>query len=167
MISAKSYARAYLAVTESIDPEERLGWLMVFRARPILRRLTRALQSPQAARRLGSEAGIPDPIVHFLAVLAADHQLGQLGSIASQGLRSCAEQGLGTAARLELASELESISIEQLKTRLEALRPKPVVIEAIVTPRLLGGFRLELGDTLIDASLATRLHRLRAHLLVS
>jgi len=60
---------------------------------------------------------------------------------------------------------LDASGIESLKKRIgQALRKEPV-IHAWVDPTMIGGFRLRVGDQLIDGSVAGGLRRLRQNLL--
>lgn len=61
---------------------------------------------------------------------------------------------------VELAPEERDRLAHQLSERLG----KEVRIEVVVDERILGGLKLQYGDRLIDASLATKLQQLRRHL---
>jgi F-type H+-transporting ATPase subunit delta len=61
---------------------------------------------------------------------------------------------------VELSPEDRERIAEQLSQRLR----KQVRLSVVVDPRIVGGLKLQYGDHVIDATLATRLHQLRRRL---
>jgi F-type H+-transporting ATPase subunit delta len=62
------------------------------------------------------------------------------------------------------AVELEPEDRDRVSSELSKRLGKDVTIEVLVDPRILGGLKLQYGDRLIDASVATRLQQLRRQL---
>jgi len=68
-------------------------------------------------------------------------------------------------AEVTTAVELGKQQLDLVKQRLEVLTTKNIELQTKLDPSILGGFVARVGDTLIDASLATRLATLRQDLL--
>jgi F-type H+-transporting ATPase subunit delta len=68
-------------------------------------------------------------------------------------------------AEVTTAVELTPQGRELVKQRLEVLSAKTIQLETRVDKDIIGGFVARVGDTLIDASLTTRLANLRQELL--
>ena len=54
--------------------------------------------------------------------------------------------------------------LEAIRTRLKGVLGKEPVIHSYVEPSMVGGLKLQIGDQLIDASIAGRLRKLRDRL---
>ena len=67
-------------------------------------------------------------------------------------------------ATVTTAVELGPEELDRLAHQLSERLGKEVRIEAVVDERILGGLKLQYGDRLIDASLATKLQQLRRRL---
>lgn len=67
-------------------------------------------------------------------------------------------------ATVTTAVELAPDERDRLAHQLSERLGKEVRIEVVVDERILGGLKLQYGDRLIDASLATKLQQLRRHL---
>ena len=63
------------------------------------------------------------------------------------------------------ASALNSEQISQIKLRLQARFGKEIEAEVELDPNLLGGFKVRVGDTIYDYSIATQLDVLRQQLI--
>lgn len=156
MTSTKHYAKAFLAATRSLEASERLAWLAAVGTRSTERALVRLIQHPDQAVAFAALT-IPQPIAQFLRVLAEDRALSRLGSIATQTLGLAFQAGDGIAARLTTAQPLTASFVTELEQALAHSTTRPVLIESSVEPRVLGGFRLEVGDARIDRTIAGRL----------
>ncbi len=67
-------------------------------------------------------------------------------------------------AQVRSAATLSAQATSRLQTTLRALLGKEVQLETAVDPSLLGGFVVEVGNTVYDASVRNQLNRLRGHL---
>ena len=79
--------------------------------------------------------------------------MGQVGSGAG-----------GTAGHRSLADQLRSWTDEQISRLAEALKAKTnqdITIRNIVDPAVIGGVVTQIGDSVIDGSVRTRLNQLR------
>lgn len=163
MSSAKSYAKAYLAATESLTPEVRVGWLMVLADRKAQRTASRILQQPDSAGQM-SALGMPDQVCRFLQVLHDDRALKHLTAIAEQGLKLSFNRGIATPLKLELSVARSAQSLSDLATSLTTQSDVPTVLDTHINPSLLGGLRVTIGAQQVDRSTRGSLAALKAHL---
>lgn len=62
------------------------------------------------------------------------------------------------------AAPLDQEELSSIKSRLQAVLGKPPVIHAYVEPTMIGGVKMQIGDQLIDASIAAELRRMKDRL---
>jgi len=67
-------------------------------------------------------------------------------------------------ATVTTAIELERADRDRVEKELSARLGKDVQLTLVVDPRILGGLKLQYGDRVVDASVATRLQQLRRRL---
>ena len=67
-------------------------------------------------------------------------------------------------ATVTTAIELERADRDRVEKELSARLRKEVQLTLVVDPRILGGLKLQYGDRVVDASVATRLQQLRRRL---
>ncbi len=105
-------------------------------------------------------------ILHFLLVLNEKGRLGHLPPIAA-AFDELVQHAFG---RVEVdvytAAPATPGEIDLIKQRLRSVLNKEPVIHPYTDKSMLGGLKLQIGDQLIDASLSTRLRRLRDKLAV-
>ncbi len=70
-------------------------------------------------------------------------------------------------ATVTTAVTLESEDRERVARELSKRLDKEVKLSVVVDPRILGGLKLQYGDRIVDASVATRLEQLRRRLAAS
>lgn len=163
MTSAKSYAKAYLAASENLAPEQRVGWLMVLSDRKVQRTAGRMLQQLNATELL-SGLGMPDQVSRFLKVLADDRALKHLTAIAEQGLKLSHARGIALPLKLELSTKLSEAALANLVTSLTQQSSIPTILDTHINPSLLGGLRVTIGAQQVDRSTRGSLAALKAHL---
>lgn len=163
MTSAKSYARAYLDATSSLEATERVAWLMAVRERAAQRALVRILQQPDSVAVLKA-LSVPESIARFFVVLHEDGMIDRLGVIAEQGLVLAARQGIALPVQLTTADTAGDLATD-VHDALSEVSSLPVVLETRADPRVLGGYRIEVGENRIDRTLAARLASLRRTLI--
>ena len=71
------------------------------------------------------------------------------------------------AAEVRSAVELDQATIDRLAAALERIAGAPVELHVVVDPNVLGGLIVQVGDTVIDGSIRSRLGELRDALSVS
>ena len=101
---------------------------------------------------------------NFLKVLARHDRLELLPIILRES-RAMHEKAQGKGrVRVTSARRLSEADTGRIRDRLKAALPFDPILENSVDPSLLGGLIIQVGDTVHDSSLRTRLKQLRAHL---
>ncbi|MFI4871786.1 MAG: ATP synthase F1 subunit delta [Phycisphaerales bacterium JB061] len=102
--------------------------------------------------------------LRFLKVLNEKHRLSHLIPIV-EALDEMVQQKLGRVeVDLYTAQPVDSGEIAKIKSQLNAALGKEAVVHPYTDPSMIGGVRLQIGDKLIDASLQTRLRKMRDQL---
>lgn len=107
---------------------------------------------------------VSDLTLRFLQVLNQKGRLGRLGTVVS-ALDELVQERFG---RVEVdvftVQPLERQQLQSIGERLHKVLGKEPVVHPYVDPGMLGGLKLRIGDQLIDASVQTRLRRIRQRL---
>ncbi len=110
---------------------------------------------------------VSDLTYRFIAILNGNGRLARLPSIA-EAYDGLVQNAFG---RIEVdvhtAAPLDEQGRASLTERLRAVLKREPVLHAYVDESMIGGVRLQIGDQLIDGSVATRLRRLRDQLNVT
>lgn len=96
-------------------------------------------------------------------LLSAD-RVRHLGDIADAAVREAADYRGASVAQVRSAKPLGDTQRVALEQALSAQAGRPVELKVIIDPELLGGVVVQLGDTVIDGSIAKRLTELRSAL---
>ncbi|MDR1449020.1 MAG: F0F1 ATP synthase subunit delta [Propionibacteriaceae bacterium] len=118
------------------------------RRRGLVRRLLEGRVQPAAVTLAEQAATASVPFEDAVA-----RSLGLAGQLKGQ-----------TVARAVVASPLGPGQRARLTAALAERSGRPVVLEEIVDPTVLGGVRVEIGDDVIDGTVAARLETARRHL---
>jgi F-type H+-transporting ATPase subunit delta len=112
-----------------------------------------------------AEAKVLDAEASNLArMLIETGRVDQAGGILDEFEEQADEAAGRVRARVTTAIELSPEDSDRIATQLGKRLGKEVRITAAVDRRILGGLKLQYGDHLIDASVATRLQQLRRQL---
>jgi F-type H+-transporting ATPase subunit delta len=107
---------------------------------------------------------ISDLMLRFLLVVNEKERLGHLPAIAA-AFDEHVQRAFG---RVEVdvytAAPLDPAEMNVIKTRLHAVLNKEPVLHAYTEPAMIGGIKLQIGDQLIDASIASGLRKMRDQL---
>jgi len=107
---------------------------------------------------------VSDTTVKFLQVLNKKGRMSHLPAIV-QAFDNIVQSKLG---RIEVdaytAAALSAEGSERLRDQLARALSREVVIHAYTEPAMIGGVKLRIGDQLVDASVATRLRRMKDQL---
>jgi F-type H+-transporting ATPase subunit delta len=110
--------------------------------------------------------GKVDPMAVNLAILLVRREhVGIAEYLEREFQRMVNEERNVAVAEVTTAVELAPRDRDLVKQRLEVLAAKTIQLDTRVDKDILGGFVARVGDTLIDASLKTRLANLRQELL--
>ena len=167
------YARAVVALATAEDALETVETELQTVARTIegsteLRDHLTDLQVP-VAQRLGFvetdvlTAAHPTTRAALAMLIAADRVL-DLSPIAQAVSESAAESRDRDLAEVWVATELDDAQRDRLRQALERSTGKNLDLRVHVDPTVVGGVRAQVGDTVIDGSLAQRLDEVKTRL---
>jgi len=100
-------------------------------------------------------------------LLIESSRIGDAAEIDEEFQRLADEAAGRVRATLTTAIELEAQDRDHLARELSRRLEKDVHISLVVDPRILGGMKLQYGDRIVDASVATKLEQLRRRLAAS
>ena len=170
---AEGYASAVVAIAQAEDVLERVPNELsaVGRAVASNEELRRVLsdRSVPASRRIGIIedllAAQASPVtLNVVAMLVGAGRGGQLDTIADEVLE------LAAATRGEVVAEVRSavaLTQEQISKVAEALTRasgRNVTVHVVVDPEIIGGLSAQIGDTVFDGSVRTRLDKMKERL---
>lgn len=105
-------------------------------------------------------------VLNLLRVLTVSHRLHLLPPVMRE-FEALEKQARGVLeAEVTVARPMSDGERAEIEQRLNTLTGKHVELQTHVDPRILGGIIIQIGDKLIDASVAGRLQRLRQNLVV-
>jgi len=175
-ILAKRYARAYMGLdgkahTPALEAAARAkleGLRKIFEAaRPHLKVLTHpALNSEMKLLVLGKVLGPANtgPAAAFADLLVRQNRFGLLEDI-MQGCLHLNDNFCGVV-RAEVYSRypLSEGEVKRITALLAASSGKKISLRQVIAERVLGGFEIKIGDTVIDATARGRLEAMKARL---
>lgn len=169
---ATRYGRAIAEIGRAEDASQRLSDELLEFARavdttPELRdRLTDpaiALEARSAAVEALLQRAHPATRSVVQMLLAAD-RVRHISEIADAAVRISAEARGASVAVVRTAKPLSDAQRQSLSQALAARAGGPVEMKVVVDESLLGGVSVQMGDTVIDGSVAKRLTELRSQL---
>jgi F-type H+-transporting ATPase subunit delta len=168
--AAKRYARAVfeLATGEGRvdDWKAQLGALRQVLVNP---QMVHVLSNPTIAieermELVTSLKVLDDEATNLAKLLIEGHRVHEIAGVADEFARLADEAAGRVRAVVTTAVELDPADRERVAGELSKRLGKEVTMDVLVDPRILGGLKLQYGDRLIDASVATRLQQLRRRL---
>ena len=131
--------------------------------------LTRLLRSPVLSREdqgkaiaaLAEAAGLSSLTRDFLGVVARNRRLFAVPEMIEAYLRQLAERRGEVTAQVTVATPLDEARHTALTEQLRRAVGVRVAVDVRVDPSLLGGMIVRVGSRMVDASLSSRLQRLR------
>jgi len=142
-------------------------------------------QNPRAVRRPSGGGGLeqshdrhrtsggagrdrPDEEATNLArLLIESGRIDEVQDVDDEFQRLADEAAGRVRATVTTAIELEAADRDRVTRELSKRLDKDVRLSLVVDPRILGGMKLQYGDRIVDASVATRLEQLRRRLAAS
>jgi F-type H+-transporting ATPase subunit delta len=131
------------------------------------------LKNPQLDPRAKAQAledvlGGADPLVrNFLLLTVEKNRGGQLREIHREFERLMAAEERRLTVELTTAHELSDDEARQIVGQIESASGRPVDATRSVDPNLIGGIILQAGSLRLDASVRSRLERLRRELITA
>lgn len=131
--------------------------------------LMRLIRSPvlsrdeqgKAVAALATRAGLSDLTRDFLGVVARNRRLFAVPEMIEAYLSKLAERRGEVTAEVTVAQPLDDTRKAALDEQLRRALGARVAVDIHVDPRLLGGMIVKVGSRMVDASLNSRLQRLR------
>jgi F-type H+-transporting ATPase subunit delta len=169
--AAKRYARAVFELATEEGHVEEWGRRLT-KVRDLLSdsKVAAVLTNPTipVAKRMALISAAPHELdleaTNLARLLIESNRVGEVGGVAEE-FQALADESAGRVhAVVTTAVELAPAERDQLADQLSKRLGKEVRIEVVVDKRILGGLKLQYGDRLIDASLATKLQQLRRRL---
>jgi F-type H+-transporting ATPase subunit delta len=113
---------------------------------------------------LVSSASLDPEATNLAKLLVEANRVHEIGAIADE-FQHLADDAAGRVrATVTTAVDLEARDRDRVADQLSRQLGKTVSMKVEVDPRILGGLKVQYGDRLIDASVATRLQQLRRRL---
>jgi F-type H+-transporting ATPase subunit delta len=173
--SAKRYAKAVFELAQEAGETEawaeRLRTLDAIISPPEVQAVLSNPSIP-AARRLGLVSGLASDELgveglNLAKLLVEANRAHEIGDVAHQYELLNDEAAGRVRATATTAVELSSADRDRIARDLSTRLGKEVKLEVVVDPAILGGLRLQVGDHLVDASVAGHLQQLRRQLAAS
>jgi F-type H+-transporting ATPase subunit delta len=167
--AAKRYARAVFELAgDEREIDEWTGRLVQLRDLLSDEKVDAVLTNPTIAmeRRMDliTSASLDPETANLAKLLIESNRVREIGAIADQ-FEQLADDAAGRVrATVTTAVELEPRDRDRVAEQLSQRLGKTVSMQVEVDPRILGGLKVQYGDRLIDASVATRLQQLRRRL---
>jgi len=170
--AAKRYARAVFELAHDEGQVEawgsRLAQMSEVLSDPELTRvLTNPTISTEQRMALVSDLFDGDEATNLAKLLIESDRVREVEAIATEFRRLTDEAADRLRATVTTAVELSSNDRDRVAGELSRRLGKEVHLDVLVDPAILGGLKLQYGDRLVDASVATRLQQLRRRLAAS
>ncbi len=99
--------------------------------------------------------------LNFLLVLNAKDRLGHLPPIVAAFEHLVQESFGRVEVDVYTAAPIDPGQVAEIRDRLRSILSREPVVHTYTDPTMVGGLRLQIGDQLIDASVSTRLRKMR------
>jgi F-type H+-transporting ATPase subunit delta len=170
---AKRYAKAVFELAQ--QDGDRDAWerrLTLIRELFADEHVASILRNPTIAteardRLISDLPGFDREAANLARLLVESDRIDEAGAIGDEFQRLSDEAAGRVRATVTTAVELTAADRDRIRLQLAQQMKKDVRLTAVVDPRILGGLRLQIGDHVIDASVATRLQQLRRRLAAS
>ena len=168
--AARRYARA---VFELASEEKRVdGWLeqlLALRAVMTQPEIEAVLDNPtipseERMKLIAAGDGLTAEAVNLARLLIESDRVAEIGGVVEE-FETLADEAAGRVrATVTTAVALDAHDRDRVSRGLSKRLGKDVRMSVVVDPRILGGLKLQYGDRIVDASVATRLQQLRRRL---
>src|SRR5436190_6571115 len=106
-------------------------------------------------------SGAEPELVNFLELLAEKHRMPVIFRIRRQFDELWAKENKQLEVRLTSAVELDPEIVERVGSEIERQTQRKIELEADVDEQIIGGLVLRVGNMVLDASLRSKIERLR------
>ncbi len=97
---------------------------------------------------------------NFLGVLIDNRRLDALGGIATEYKAEVSRRSGEVKVRVETAAKLTAAQAKEVQKKISKAIGNDVVVDAVVTPEILGGMVVTIGSYMIDDSVRRKVERL-------
>ena len=149
-IVSSRYARALLKYTRETG-----------RGAEVCAQVEALLRDPENAPRV-----LEPELQRFVALVSSNGRLDHVKLMLTTFVRMYYESEGICQARLVTVTEAEGLE-DRIRTMLEKQTGLKVILSTSVDPSLIGGFTLEVGDYLLDASVRNQIERIRREFIIS
>ncbi len=104
-----------------------------------------------------------ETLVNFLELIIEKHRMPVIFRVRRQFDERWEEENQLLRVQVTSAIELDESVMEQIGERVEEQTNRRVELASNVDPDILGGLVVQVGNSIVDASIRTRLHQLRKH----
>lgn len=112
------------------------------------------------------EGRIADPLYKLLQVMNRKGRLGELPALTASFKKLLDQRNGVVPVDAWVAQAMDADTVQRVKSEIgQALGGKMIELEQHVDESLIGGLKVKIGDTLIDASVATQLRTIRTKLI--
>jgi F-type H+-transporting ATPase subunit delta len=108
-----------------------------------------------------------DEATNYALLLIESSRVTDVGDIEDEFQRLADDAAGRVRATVTTAVELTSADRDRVADELSKQLGKEIRLQVVVDPQILGGLKVQYGDRLVDASVATRLQQLRRTLAAS
>jgi F-type H+-transporting ATPase subunit delta len=171
--AARRYAKAIFELAQQ-DKEIEEWARRIGRIRELFSddRVTAVLTNPTIATEAREQLiigapGLDNEATNLARLLIESGRVDQAGAIEDEFQRLSDDAAGRVRAVATTAVELSTDIREDIRRDLSERLKKDVRLSVVVDPRILGGLRLQFGDHVIDATVATRLEQLRRRLVMN
>ena len=170
--AARRYAKAIFELADGEGQLEAWGRRLA-QVREVLSDpgVTHVLTNPTIAteQRMAMVSDLFDAgeATNLAKLLIESDRVGDVEGIADEFERLADEAAGRVRATVTTAVELSSEDRDRVADELSRRLGKEIHLDVLVDPGILGGLKLQYGDRLVDASVATRLQQLRRRLAAS
>ena len=170
--AARRYARAVFELAQQEDAVERWSRRLESVRDVLADSDVAAVLSNPTIPGEQREALVGSPLfdeqgTNFARLLIESDRVAEAADIAAEFQRLADDAAGRVQATVTTAIELETAHRERVARQLSKRLDKDVRLNLVVDPRILGGMKLQYGDRVVDASVATRLEQLRRRLAAS
>lgn len=106
-------------------------------------------------------SGADSELMNFLELLASKHRMPALSHIRRRFDDRWAEENKRLDVKLTSAVKLDPEVVERVGAEVERQTDRQIELEADVDPEILGGIVLRVGNMVLDASIRSKLEKLR------
>jgi F-type H+-transporting ATPase subunit delta len=168
---ARRYARAFAELSEELDVSapvaadmERLGAVLSAPGSDLVSTLSNPVftiaERQQALAALLAKLGLHPLLNSFLTLLLAKNRFAWLPQVVHAFAERADRQAGRVRAKVTTARTLSPTLVDEIRASLAKATGRDVILTAVEDPSLLAGLVVELGGTVYDASLRSRLSQL-------